>query len=72
MNRLGMLVDLAHVSKAAQMQTIEISRAPVIYSHSSAFALCNHHRNVHDDVLQLVVGFLIAKLFQIMLIIIKM
>jgi len=61
MNRLGMMADLSHVSKAAQIQTIETSRAPVIVSHSCAYALHNHHRNVHDDVLQLVVCTVIFK-----------
>jgi membrane dipeptidase len=53
MNRLGMLVDISHVSAETMRHTLRISRAPVIASHSSAFALAPHPRNVPDDVLQL-------------------
>jgi membrane dipeptidase len=54
MNRLGMLVDLAHVSADTMRAAIETSQAPVIFSHSSARALVDHPRDVPDDVLRLV------------------
>lgn len=54
MNELGMLVDISHVSVDTMKDALRISRAPVIASHSSAFAIAQHPRNVPDDVLKLV------------------
>jgi membrane dipeptidase len=49
MNRLGLMVDLSHTSIATQRDAMKVSRAPVVYTHSSARALCDHERNVADD-----------------------
>ena len=54
MNRLGMMVDLSHVNDQTMSDALHTSRAPVIFSHSSARALANHARNVPDSILKLV------------------
>ena len=53
MNRLGMMIDVSHPSKEAIKQMFELSKAPLIASHSSARALCNHSRNLDDELLML-------------------
>ena len=57
MNRLGMMVDISHVSDATFYRTLRISRAPVIASHSGARALCNAPRNMTDDMIRAVATY---------------
>jgi membrane dipeptidase len=54
MNELGMLIDISHVSPDTMKDAIRVSQAPVIASHSSAYTIAKHVRNIPDDVLKLI------------------
>lgn len=53
MNKLGIMIDVSHPSKESMTQMVELSKAPIIASHSSARALCDHSRNLDDEQLKL-------------------
>jgi len=54
MNELGMIIDISHPSKESIIETLELSKAPLIASHSSARQLCNHARNLDNELLELI------------------
>lgn len=53
MNRLGIMIDISHISKESMVQIVSLSKAPIIASHSSARTLCDHSRNLDDEQLKL-------------------
>jgi membrane dipeptidase len=54
MNDLGMMVDLSHASHQTMRDVLQITKSPVLFSHSNAYSVCNNTRNVPDDVLDMV------------------
>ena len=56
LNRLGMLIDLSHTSHDTMRDAVALSQAPVINSHANPWAMCNHVRNVPDDILDSIVS----------------
>jgi membrane dipeptidase len=52
MNRVGMMIDISHPSKQSMMQTLELTKAPIIASHSGVRAICDHSRNLDDEQLR--------------------
>ena len=58
MNRQGMMVDISHVSDKTFYDALEVSKAPLIASHSSCRAICNHVRNMSDDMLRAIAGLM--------------
>jgi microsomal dipeptidase-like Zn-dependent dipeptidase len=57
MNRLGMIADLSHTSYLTQLDTLEVSKAPVMFTHSAVYTLCNWPSFVRDDVLLKIVNY---------------
>ena len=53
MNKLGIMIDISHISKESMIQIVSLSKAPIIASHSSARTLCDHSRNLDDEQLKL-------------------
>ena len=56
MNRLGMMVDLSKTNPDTMRAAIDVSQAPVIFSHSAVAGVCNHSRNIPDDILRALVS----------------
>jgi len=70
-NRLGLMIDLSHVSAMTMRAALKRTKAPVIFSHSGSRAIANHHRNVPDDVLEMVVSLYTQFIYSLQLFIVK-